>query len=457
VSGIGATNGRVARAGDATAAADVALLYERYATRVRRSCVRRLGCGDDAADAVQDTFLRAWLALRDGVEVRHPLPWLLTIADNVCVSRFRARAARVATTELSERAKVEFPEAIGEVARLAEALGALPDRQRRALLRRELQGYSYDEIGDELGASRASVTALIHRARLAVADRLRNVAALVPVPGFLRAAFDGGAASVAAAGTGAVAIAVGQVALPAPDEAQAAPNQPARVVTQATTTVAATRLIQTPSRTIAQRSRAKRRESGSQSVSTDSARAPRQAAQPTTPTTPELAPVPDTTPFEPETTTEPTSQTQTPAPAVDVVVPAQPEGQTSGRGHTTAESAPPGQQPKGAKGHSASAPGHAPESSEPGPAKAHGNGKAIGHEQKTPKFADEGPPDPELQAEPAQEELPAATAPEPSDEEKEHGPPPGHGGDGNGPPEHGTPPGHGGNGNGNGPPEHAGH
>ncbi len=191
-------------------------MYESYAERIRSFCARRLDDPHEAADAVQDTFLRAWLALRNGTQVRYPLPWLLTIADNVCVSRFRARGARIATTALSAEERVELPEPTHVTAGLAAALRALPDRQREALLRRELQGYSYDEIGAELGVSRASVAALLHRARLTVADRLsdarRGVAALVPTtPAFLRTFVEGGGAHVAA-GAAAVAIAVAPLA-----------------------------------------------------------------------------------------------------------------------------------------------------------------------------------------------------------------------------------------------------
>jgi RNA polymerase sigma-70 factor (ECF subfamily) len=215
---------------DGTAGAVVGSLYERYAARIQRVCVDRLGDRDDAADAVQDTFLRAWLALRNGVEVRHPLPWLLTIADNVCVSRVRAQGARVATAPLSDAASVDFPEAVGEVAGLTDAFRALPLRQREALLRRELQGYSYDEIGAELGVSRASVAALLHRARLTVADTLREarrgIAAIVPIPAVLRAPFESGAAASGAAVAGTAVVAMTQLAGAGP--VPSSPQPPAR-------------------------------------------------------------------------------------------------------------------------------------------------------------------------------------------------------------------------------------
>lgn len=215
-------------AGSATRA-----LYERYATRVLRICVERLGDRDEAADAVQDTFLKAWLALRDGVEVRHPLPWLLTIADNVCVSRLRARGARVTTTTLVDDTSVELSDAVGDVAGLTAALRTLPARQRQALLRRELQGYSYDEIGAELGVSRASVAALLHRARLAVADTLREarrgIAAIAPVPALLRTPFEHGIASTAAVASTAV-ISVTQLAGAGPAPSPPAQPRPAEAI-----------------------------------------------------------------------------------------------------------------------------------------------------------------------------------------------------------------------------------
>jgi RNA polymerase sigma factor (sigma-70 family) len=206
-----------------TANAVASALYESYGARVQQLCARRLGA-DEAPDAVQDTFLRAWLALRDGAEIRHQLPWLLTIADNVCVSRVRARRARVVTTELPESAGVEPSASSGELEGLTTAFRGLPDAQRHALLRRELQGLSYDEIGAELGVSRASVAALLHRARRAVSESLhtarRGHLAFAPISVVFRVIHTGEAAGVAAAGsTAAVAVTVAQLAGPAPTAA----------------------------------------------------------------------------------------------------------------------------------------------------------------------------------------------------------------------------------------------
>jgi RNA polymerase sigma-70 factor, ECF subfamily len=339
-------------------------MYERYAERIRGFCARRLDDPHEAADAVQDTYLRAWLALRNGTQVRYPLPWLLTIADNVCVSRFRARGARVATTTLSAGERVEFPEATYATSGLASALRALPQRQRQALLRREVQGYSYDEIGAELGVSRASVAALLHRARLTVAGKLRDareVAALVPVPAFLRTFFEGGGAGLAA---GAAAVAIAVAPLADPSSALPAPSRSAVAGTEQA--LASTAHTRPSSRASAHIATETRRAGGvrvevSRSVGPGelvAARGPEPipaSPEPTAavPTDEGVEAVP-TSPAE----VEPASEVDTPEPAGKPTAAAggevQPEGDAAaGSGHPL----PPGRQPTGSRGRSVHAPG----------------------------------------------------------------------------------------------------
>jgi RNA polymerase sigma factor (sigma-70 family) len=365
---------------DVTAGAEAAVLYARHAARIHRFCVRRLGDRDEAADAVQDTFLKAWLALQNGAEVRHPLPWLLTIADNVCVSRFRARGARITTTELSECASVESTEATaGEMAGLAAALRTLPERQRQALLRRELQGYSYDEIGAELGVSRASVAALLHRARLAVADKLRDArrgaATLVPIPAFLRTPFESGVTGFAAAGTAAVAIALTPLAGPSP--AASAPHPGPEGGTALTLDSSRYAIWTAPARPRANAelavAEAGKAGAGARTQSTQAGvlvaddGLPGVASGPTGPASPGASETGPSQEGEPESTAVPAPQ----QPAPEFGDDEQPDESTppSGGPHPTGGGAnPPGRQPNGSNGRSASAPGrtHQPGSSASG-------------------------------------------------------------------------------------------
>ena len=77
-----------ARNGDAGA---FALIVERYRQSVFRICVRILGDGDEAEDAVQETFVRAWQSLR-GYDPRYSIAtWLRTIACRLCYDMLRRR------------------------------------------------------------------------------------------------------------------------------------------------------------------------------------------------------------------------------------------------------------------------------------------------------------------------------------------------------------------------------
>ena len=84
----------------ATAGEVAQRLYAQYYAPIRRYCRGQLPSLEEAEDAAQSTFLRAFTALRQGVVPQHESAWLYKIAHNVCLSR------RLAATR---RARVETP------------------------------------------------------------------------------------------------------------------------------------------------------------------------------------------------------------------------------------------------------------------------------------------------------------------------------------------------------------
>jgi RNA polymerase sigma factor (sigma-70 family) len=155
-------------------------LYERHSSRIFGFCLSRLGSREEAEDAVQTTFLNAQRGLGRGVVPEYELAWLFKIAQNVCHNRYqssRRRGSVEATHDLDALQDViASPDrspavSLGE---LTKALGAIPVRQRKALLLREFQGYSYEEISAELGISVAAVETLLFRARRGVAQQLEQ-------------------------------------------------------------------------------------------------------------------------------------------------------------------------------------------------------------------------------------------------------------------------------------------
>ncbi len=152
-------------------------LYAQHRSRVYNFCLYRLRDRQDAEDAVQTTFMHAFGSLRKGVVPRAEAAWLLTIARNVCIARWRSARHRTGHEVPGDPQTLELVPGRAEsdpldIRELEQALGRLPDQQRRAILLREWQGFSYQEIADDLGTSVSAVEALIFRARRGLADDL---------------------------------------------------------------------------------------------------------------------------------------------------------------------------------------------------------------------------------------------------------------------------------------------
>lgn len=185
--------------------------FEEIVRRYRRPLDRFAAAfvGHRSEDVTQDSFSKALLALR-GSEAEVDLrPWLYRIVRNTALNDLRAAAP--AAAELSEtlpgaRSAAAEVESREELRELMERLQALPETQRAALVMRELEGLSHEEIAAALGVSGGAARQAIFRARAALREGL---GLLVPLP-VLRALADHGEAGAAGAG-----IAIGGGALKA--------------------------------------------------------------------------------------------------------------------------------------------------------------------------------------------------------------------------------------------------
>jgi RNA polymerase sigma factor (sigma-70 family) len=162
----GVLRSRAAR-GDATAFAAV---YERHHQALYRYCRSILRHEEDAQDALQNTFARAFAALQDEQRDFELRPWLFRIAHNEAISILRRRRE---TAELGDLAgdDTEMEERVSEreeLRVLRHDLADLPDRQRCALVLRELNGLSHAEIGTVLEMSPSAVKQAIFEARTAL-------------------------------------------------------------------------------------------------------------------------------------------------------------------------------------------------------------------------------------------------------------------------------------------------
>jgi RNA polymerase sigma factor (sigma-70 family) len=187
--------------------------FEEIVRRYREPLVSFAGGivpADRAEDVVQEALAKAHAALAGCEGEVNLKPWLYTIVRNRALNDLRDEPAHEPLEE-SFDGVTQPPEVAVQSERLAALvtqLQDLPPAQRDALIQRELEGRSHQEIGDTLGVTPGAVRGLIFRARTALRD---GAGMLIPVP-VLRALLNAGPIGAEAAGTGIGGAAAGLTA-----------------------------------------------------------------------------------------------------------------------------------------------------------------------------------------------------------------------------------------------------
>jgi len=149
---------------------------ERLIPALRRYALGLAGEPSAADDLVQDCLV---LALDRERQYRgaNLASWVFAILSNLGRSRLRARRRAPAMEELADPAAAETLDPAMRSA-LLNALQALPVEQRQALLLATVEGFTYQEVADMVGAPIGTVMSRIARARALLAERLEGAAVL---------------------------------------------------------------------------------------------------------------------------------------------------------------------------------------------------------------------------------------------------------------------------------------
>jgi RNA polymerase sigma factor (sigma-70 family) len=162
-----ALTSRTARA-DAAAFADV---YERHHQALYRYCRSILRHDEDARDALQNTMLRGFAALQSEERDFELKPWLFRIAHNEAVTILRQRRPARALDAIVDLGDDTLDRTLEDRSRLTQLradLADLPEKQRAALVLRELSGLSHDEIARAIESTPRNVKQTIFEARTAL-------------------------------------------------------------------------------------------------------------------------------------------------------------------------------------------------------------------------------------------------------------------------------------------------
>jgi len=150
-------------------------LVQRYQPRLLAFSRHMLGSQEDAEDVLQEVFAAAFNAICADERPINARPWLYRIARNRCLNHLRRpQASGQDSMDIFERdggtttadtvhQRVEFLQIVSDVQ-------TLPETQRTALLLREIDALSYDQIAEAMDTTVPSVKSLLVRARVALAE-----------------------------------------------------------------------------------------------------------------------------------------------------------------------------------------------------------------------------------------------------------------------------------------------
>jgi RNA polymerase sigma-70 factor, ECF subfamily len=169
-----------------------AVLVRRHQKRMLNIAYRMIGDYSEACDVVQEAFLSAWRGVGNFRDEARFSTWLCSIVLNHARSHMKLRAVRSGRGGVSfddpatleeggqdppsrEESAVERLERRELEARVQKEIGSLDGEQREVLVLRDIQGYSYEEIGAMLRLPQGTVRSRLFRARNALKESLLRV------------------------------------------------------------------------------------------------------------------------------------------------------------------------------------------------------------------------------------------------------------------------------------------
>jgi len=172
-------------------------LMDRYEKAVFNLAYRIIGNYEDAADATQEAFIRAYRSLSTFRHDAKFSTWVCRIVTNICYDMLRKKKRQNIVSlhndfDEDDNSEMDIPDPdittnpLERVTRdelrsaIVEAIYSLDSSQRDVMVLRDIQGYSYKEISDLLSLAEGTVKSRLNRARLKVIKLLQDHGELLP-------------------------------------------------------------------------------------------------------------------------------------------------------------------------------------------------------------------------------------------------------------------------------------
>lgn len=151
------------------------ILYSHYSQRIYRFCLRMLGSKEKAEDAFQETFIKVFENART-FRTENFSAWLFTIARHTCLNMIRLEKPYQEVDDNSIKLSYINRDDIGLKDFVQKSIMQLPVSLREALLLREYEECSYEDIAQILGITVSLAKVRVHRARLLLKKLLEPIA-----------------------------------------------------------------------------------------------------------------------------------------------------------------------------------------------------------------------------------------------------------------------------------------
>ncbi len=153
-------------------------LVQRYQAPVFSACARYLK-GEDARDAAQEVFIRAFVHRARFAPDRAILPWLLTISRNLCIDRLRkTRMETPMSHDMDPRSGASSAEDMlvsrQSLEIVRQQMDKLPDGQREAIVLHHVEGLAYRDVAEVLDVPMGTVMTWLHRGRKTLVNALNR-------------------------------------------------------------------------------------------------------------------------------------------------------------------------------------------------------------------------------------------------------------------------------------------